>query len=165
MALCASWLVLIAGLVMISALILGPDQDRAELAVAQTRMLESRLDWWERKAEAHKRFLAALRVDDPIVLEHLALTELNRIVRGKKLYDETVSFRSPRPMVLGHIGDWLDQAAGPIDTSEVNPPREGWLDSLAPEKRLGLMIAGGLFVVAGILWNPRSEDQSEAVSA
>ncbi|QDU71592.1 hypothetical protein [Mucisphaera calidilacus] len=156
-ALLTSWLVLVAGLTLIGTLVLGPDLDRAELAEARTCVLEQRLDWWERRAGAHEDFLVALRADDPLVLEHLALTELNRIVRGKRLYDERVTFVAPNPAVLGHLGGWLDDAAGPLTTAAISAPRRGYLDGLSSWKRVGLLVAGSLFVVAGILWNPQGD--------
>ncbi|MEQ9453167.1 MAG: hypothetical protein RLN76_01065 [Phycisphaeraceae bacterium] len=160
-ALLASWLVLAAGLLLIGTIVLGPDTDRVLVARGQTALLASRLDWWERRGEAHGSFLVALERDDPVVLEHLALTELNRVVRGKQLYNEgDARFGSAGGAMLGHLGTWIDRAAGPLRTPSVEAPQEGWLDQLPTTKRTGLVIAGGLFVVAGLLWNPvgRRED-------
>ncbi|WP_428389552.1 hypothetical protein [Mucisphaera sp.] len=168
-ALLTSWLVLATGLTLLAALLLGPDADRAQLARAQTAVLEARLDWWQRRAEAHAAFLTALHNNDPIILEHLALTELNRIVVGKQLYHDTLryepNYTNPQPIVLGHIGQWIDRAAGPLHTPSLTPPREGWLDSLAQTQRAAFAAAAALFILAGLIWNPTPHLTGATVSS
>ncbi len=72
----ASWLCLSAGLLVLSLTLLIPEMIRNQQIAHQLRVLELQETRATETLERHKNVLEALEYDDPVLLEHLALTQL-----------------------------------------------------------------------------------------
>ena len=152
------WMFLLSGLALFAAVVLTPpwlalreDAWRLEVMQAQSSALAT-------QTQRYELFDKALRDDDPVVLERLALTHLRLGVKGKwPLWVRPVAEES------GDVGAWLSVAQPQIgqDLAAFQPLQNRLTRIVTGSARPALAGIALLLIVAGVLFNPHSVKKSK----
>ncbi len=121
----ASWLCLGAGLLVLSLTLLIPEMIRNQEIAHQLRVLELQETRAQETLERHKNVLLALEYDDPVLLEHLALTQLRLKPVGTRPL--TMPRMDPAANATSVYG-LQDYVAGSTSVDAV----ENWLNPILP---------------------------------
>ncbi len=110
------WLFLVAGLLLIGASVLVPQEARLHDLRQQLGILERLEDFGERRAQAYAKFIDQVEAGDPSVIRRLAAAQLRIVDDGFERLAEADSARAP-------VSEWID-ASVPIPPVEAMAPTD-----------------------------------------
>lgn len=100
------WLFLVAGLLLIGASVLVPQQARLHGLREQLAVLESLEDYSARRVQAYGQFLERVEAGDPVVMRRLAAAQLRVTDAGFDRLAEAPTSKVP-------VSSWIDSAVPP----------------------------------------------------
>lgn len=100
------WLFLVAGILLIGASVLVPQQARLHGLREQLAVLESLEDYSARRVQAYGQFLERVEAGDPIVMRRLAAAQLRVTDAGFDRLAEAPTSKVP-------VSSWIDSAVPP----------------------------------------------------
>lgn len=153
------WMFGLAGAALLAIVVLTPPWLEHREAAWRLEVMRAQAEALATQADRYERFAAAIRDDDPVVLERLAMTHLRMAVAGKTplhvraLEEDT-----------GDIGAWL-AVPQPVIGQDLPAyaPIENRLTRLVVGPGPGrpvLLVVGLLSLVGGVLFNPRSRPRA-----
>ncbi len=110
------WLFLVAGLLLIGASVLVPQEARLHDLRQQLGILERLEDFGERRALAYAKFIDQVEAGDPSVVRRLAAAQLRIVDDGYERIAEADSARAP-------VSEWID-ASVPVPPVEAMAPTD-----------------------------------------
>ncbi len=163
------WVFLFCGASLIAAVVLGRGRLENAPLIWQRDLLRTQARQLEARRDAYKTLHAALDVGDPVVLERLAFDHLNLQPRDRLLLEGQLQPRIRRPSPRSIADDV--SAAPTVDRSvaaSLSLPlvREGIeYVPFTPDRSLlarlargasapGLVLVGGMLILAGLWWSP-----------
>ena len=152
---------LVSGLVLLAVVAITPawlthHEHGWRLTVMQAQAAALR-----EQTQQYENFAQALRDDDPVVLERLAMTHLRLGMAGK-----SPLWVRPLDQETGDVGAWLSvpQPELGVDLPFYAPPRNRLVRLVTGPGRPALVIVGLMCVIAGVLFNPRSDHARQRVA-
>ncbi len=144
---------LISGLALLAAVAVVPAWLAHHEYTWRLMVMQSQAAALSQQTGRYESFADALRDDDPVVLERLAMTHLRLGMVGKtplwvrSLEDET-----------GDVGAWLSvpQPELGVDVPFYAPSRNRLVRLVTGPGRPALLLVSLMCIVAGVLFNPRS---------
>ena len=152
------WMFLTSGLALFAAVVLTPPWLALREDTWKLQVMQAQSSALATQTQRYQLFDNALRNDDPVVLERLALTHLRLGVKGKlPLWVRPVAEET------GDVGAWLSVAQPQIgqDLPAFQPLQNRLTRIVTGSARPALAGISLLLIVAGVLFNPRSVSRSE----
>ncbi len=155
------WLFILAGGVIVSAMVLIPPADDLAQLQIQREQLQAQVNEEAHRFEAYQSFTDALENEDPMLVRRLAVSELNLIPDDVEPIAMLVESSDG---LDASVDDWIEETLPTSDTIAINgsstgydQPRETLLRKLATgPSRLWIMIAGMAAIFIGLLPPMRS---------
>ena len=155
------WLFILAGGVIVSAMLLIPPTDDLAQLQIQREQLQAQVNAEEHRAEAYQSFRDALENEDPMLVRRLAVSELNLIPDDVEPIAMLVESSDG---LDASVDDWIEETLPKPNaiaiygsTTGYDRPRETLLRKLATgPSRLWIMIAGVASIFIGLLPPMRS---------
>lgn len=177
----SDWMFLTSGLTLLALALITPTWLACRDLAFQRDLMAMQLERFETQHERYGNFHAALKADDPILLERLAFTQLGLKPSGKQVLalPDLTAYGMGRDAVIG-VGQTLDPVAAyhpdilatsaSVDTWLLEPLPKLGIDLTAPRTldtrltrlttkeplRIGLLAAAIACIAAG-LWPNREE--------
>ena len=153
---------LVSGLALLAAVAVVPGWLAHHEYAWRLSVMQAQAEALRTQTQRYERFAQALRDDDPVVLERLAMTHLRLGMAGKQPL-----WVRPVEEETGDVGAWLSVAQPElgVDVPFYAPPRSRLVRLVMGPGRPALLLVGLMCVVAGVLFNPRSGQASAVVVA
>ena len=164
LAVCAilGWLPLLIGLFLLGAAALGPAWWENRVAAWQRDRLVAEAERLAAERRNYRRFLKAIRHNDPAALDRLAFAYFGITPPGARfLGTEGEIPAAARRVRKQPVDAWL---AVPAPERPTPPQPPSWLRHLEGPRRLVVYVAAGCFLIAGLLPTRRElAEDGEAV--
>lgn len=165
------WLTTLGGLAILSAVVLAPAHEALRETRWRAAVMRAHATHFESLADRYRTFHAAIQAGEPVLLERLAYAQFRLQPADKSAVPTPDRSRPGGAIEAGDptVGEPLHDVADVHAWLHEPLPRIG--EELAPHRpirsrlsrlasghtRLGLIIAGGLLLLGGLMWTPRSD--------
>ena len=154
-------LFLVSGLALLAAVTLVPAWIVHHEHTWRLTVMQAQAAALSEQTGRYEAFAAALADDDPVVLERLAMTHLRLGMAGK-----TPLWVRPLEQETGDVGEWLSVPQPQLgrDVPRYVPPTGRLVRLTTGPGRPALLGVSLMCIVAGVLFNPRSGEETAAVA-
>jgi len=149
------WLFTVAGTALLAVVVLTPAWLDQHEATWRLGVMRAQADALARQRSNYETFAAALRADDPVLLERLALTHLNLGLAGK----HAVRLSEPASAGTADVGAWLAVPQPVIgrDLPAYAPPDNRLIRVATGPGRPAVLAIGLACLIGAIFYGPGRE--------
>lgn len=157
MAALPGWLLLLGGITLLAMALLVPAWLALRDLQWQHTVMEAQVDRLLQQQQRYSAFLAALESEDPVLLEHLAYTQLRMVPAGKDVLENAGGGSA---LADASVAQWLYQ---PMPRVGQEMPALPKINSRMTRLTTGPMrilfcVAALTCAAAGVFWRGRTDD-------